>query len=89
VITSNYQGRRVKTEVCEITQIRIVNSEISEDDDDNEDGNADTRRQRIDADEEHQTFFKSSTHLKKKEKKSFLSIPRNVFVNIAVLFQIF
>ena len=63
--TVNHQCRRVETEVCEITQIRIVNSEISEDDDDSEDGNTDGRCQRIDANEKHQTFLKGSAHLKK------------------------
>ena len=67
VRTVNHQCWRVETKVCEITQIRIVNSEISEDDDDSEDRNTDGRCQRIDADEKHQTFLKGSAHLKKKK----------------------
>lgn len=55
---------RVQHEVGRLADLRVPDLEVAETDDGDEDGAADDAHDRVEADQEHQTFLKGSSHLK-------------------------
>ena len=58
------ERRRVQHEVGGLADLGVPDLEVAKDDDADEDDAADDANDRVEADQEHQTFLESSSHLK-------------------------